>query len=248
MAQQPGTVPVRVDHAVQHDPVGAAGEHRGVHLAEVTAVRIAQVRDLPLAERGADDVHVACGVPRGGEGQHVARVCPAAPGQVRREGRDPVEAGPVVTGSAKCGAGRPAAVQRCAAADETGVHTHHVVASADVLHGLVHPQQRADAVGGVGRADPGDRHRDGASARIGVVQRYGHVGAPGARLLQLLAGRVVGTEEAALPGEELVVVAGERVGGRGPGRDGAGGQRGQGESGGGQAKSGPSGCGCPSRP
>ena len=210
-AGQPGTVGVRVDGTVEHEPVNPVREHLHVHGAQVRAVRPANVGHLRLAERGPHGVHVPGGVAGTRVRQHV-RV--AALRQRLRERHALLERAPGRAGPAQRGVGRPPAGKPSAAADEARVHVDQVVRGREVRRTLGdrdrQPERRvtrparveqecAPAMGRVAGRQPGDGDRDGPPVRVAVVQRYPDLGASGAGGVHRGADLVVRAGLAAVP-------------------------------------------------
>ena len=86
------------DDAVEHHPADLLGEEVGVDRAEVGAVRLAEVGELLLAERGPQHVQVASGIPR----RHVCE---------QRAGRAPQD----------CAKPRACRAKACSSAASSGV-------------------------------------------------------------------------------------------------------------------------------
>ncbi|AIG75487.1 Hypothetical protein AJAP_13030 [Amycolatopsis japonica] len=224
-AEQPGPVGLGIHRRVEHEPIGSRAEHLEIHRAEVRPIRGADVGDLPLAERLADEVHVPCGVAGRRRPQQHGVVTRTTACQFFREGHTFAETLQVGPGRPRERVGLPVAPQRRTAPDEPRIHADEVVPRGDLRHERPRQDQfprrparpsrveqhHAAAARGIGGLHPGQRDRDPAPARMAVVDRHGDVGALRARFVQLHADAVAGPGRATVPGDRL---------GRGGGRRG----------------------------
>ena len=127
----------RVDRPVEHHPSYVLGEEVGVGGAQEGAVRRAEVVELPLAQRGPQDVHVLRRLDRGD-----------VPGQVATLGEttlpelagEPIEAGHLVGGvgvrvgtEELVGLLRAGALERSALPDSSGVDADDVEVADQLL-------------------------------------------------------------------------------------------------------------------
>ncbi len=182
---------VRVDGAVEHEVPDPLRELLGVHRAQVGAVGLAEVGQLLVAERGAQDVHVARRVRRADVGQQAARLGLTL---LREELVLRLDFGHLLRG--RRGRGRvdegvhltvAQALHRIGLADAPRVEADEVVAGEDgrVDHvprgGVLQAgaaraagvhQQRAEPVRRVGGGLAHHRDPDGLARRVGVVQRH----------------------------------------------------------------------------
>ncbi len=222
---------VRVDDRVQDQAAHALRVQLGVDRAEVGAVGVAEVVDLPGAQRPADHVEVL----RGADGvhvrQHVAVLLAAGPGEgLRPVAVDPLRAGGVRhrVGAHRIEVSGQAVQGRGALSDAARVEADHVVLGGDLLRqrGRQEPGHRQTAAAGAARVDQqraleglrgvrdaGQSERDLTARRAAVVQRCADLRALERRVA---VGRTVGP---------LRLRGGRRARRGGCGRRGRGGQQ-----------------------
>ncbi len=200
-----------VDRAVEDEPPDLGGEEVGVRRAELGAVGRPEVVQLGVAERRAQDVHVARGLDRGDVSGQVSRPVGAAPPE-GLVGGDVVVAlgggvGIRVAGEEGVEVVVAEAVDRTAAAGAARVEAHDVVDVEErraeggvgmggvVGAGRAGPagvdHERADPLGGVGRRDLEQCELDGVAGRVVVVERHGQRRAEVGRAA-LLPGQLLG--------------------------------------------------------
>ena len=158
----PDLLPRRVDHAVDDHAAHVGREERAVDGAEVGAVGDAEVVELLLAERGADDVQVARGVRRGHVRQHASPLRSAQPSAYSR-GQLALGALVGLGVGDRVGLGRLDELLRVDAGDGRGVADAARVEAHEVVRlGRVRPER---VLGG----DPGREAHAGAAGAAGVV-------------------------------------------------------------------------------